>query len=297
MVPRPRRLLGIIRHRARERGRVGAREHRQRSDPLRVLRREDPRELAAPVVADQVEALRAERAGDRERVGDEELDPVRVDPARARARRVAALVRRAGAVARGGERAQLRAPGVPRLREAVQQEHQLAAGRPRDVGREREPVRRDRHGFAAVPIPPSIRAASLRAKMRLEPFQRGGRLGSRNLHDAVAPAGAIASPGVPVGPRSPGALRSARLRRGLDRRALHVAVGAEPGARSVDRAGAAAHADDEARAGRAPASVPPSGRARVSRRLPRPHRAGPVHVRRRLERAAERLASCSTSTA
>jgi hypothetical protein len=80
-------------------------------------------------VADEMEAPRAtgsRRVGDLERVAHQVVDAAGGEIARgirARAGRVAALIRRDGALARRCERRHLRAPGVSRLREAVQQQH------------------------------------------------------------------------------------------------------------------------------------------------------------------------------
>ena len=88
-------------------------------------------------MADEVEAVGAEDVGEVEDVGDEAVDAVRLDLGRTHTRRVAALVRRDGVEPGGAERRHAVAPRVAGLREAVQQEHERAVGRPGVVGDER----------------------------------------------------------------------------------------------------------------------------------------------------------------
>src|SRR6266542_2032253 len=84
--------------------------------------RDHPGDLAAPVVAHEMEGPGAVAVR----------------------RREVALVGGYGAVARGPERGHLPPPGVARLRIAVQQEHQWAVEWPRDLGREGALGRPDR---------------------------------------------------------------------------------------------------------------------------------------------------------
>ena len=105
-----------------------------------MLARHAPRHLSAPIVADQVEALAvvARGRGDLEGVVHQLVEGVvgqlgRIGP---RARRIAALVGRHGAIARRGERRQRRAPAVSRFGKAVQQQHERTAGRARNIRRE-----------------------------------------------------------------------------------------------------------------------------------------------------------------
>jgi hypothetical protein len=73
-----------------------------------------------------MEALRCERVGEAEHVGDERLDRVVLAPSGPCARRDAAQIRRHRAVARTRERRQHAPPRVRGLGEAVQQQHELA---------------------------------------------------------------------------------------------------------------------------------------------------------------------------
>ncbi len=111
--------------------------------------RDHPGDLAAPVVAHEMEGpgAVAVRRREVEHVGDEAIDAISREARRrigAHAGGVAALVGGYGAVARGPERGHLPPPGVARLRIAVQQEHQWAVEWPRDLGREGALGRPDR---------------------------------------------------------------------------------------------------------------------------------------------------------
>jgi hypothetical protein len=117
--------LQELRRMAREVARIGSRvrgvhraerAHRRRLAPCRL-----PGDDAAPIVPDDVGPLLAQRADQRDDIGDERLDAIAA--ARLVGEVVAAHVRRDGAVARSGERRQLEAPGVPELGEAVQEQH------------------------------------------------------------------------------------------------------------------------------------------------------------------------------
>src|SRR5262249_9520894 len=68
-----------------------------------------------------------ERVEQADHVADQVEDRVRIDALGAVGLAVAALVGRDGAIAGGGERAQLMAPGAGELREAAQQEHESTA--------------------------------------------------------------------------------------------------------------------------------------------------------------------------
>ena len=120
VVLRSLRLLGVEGERAGERGGVGSRQDGERQEAIGVTGGRQPRDLPAPVVADEVEAVGAEDVGEVEHVGDEAVDAVRIDLGRTHARRVAALVRGDGVEAGGPERRDAVAPGVAGLREAVQ---------------------------------------------------------------------------------------------------------------------------------------------------------------------------------
>ena len=157
MVARPFGLRRIGLHRPRERGGMRARKHGQTLEFGGELRCNQPRQLAAPVVAHQVEALVSQRLRHGARIGDEPLGRIVFNLARTRVWRVTALVRRHREVARGGERRQLMAPRMAGLREAVQQQHQRRARHAGDIGFEDEPIGQqlelpNGHGFATLPI-------------------------------------------------------------------------------------------------------------------------------------------------
>ena len=94
--------------------------------PARYLPRDGP----APVVADEVEPLDAEGVGEAEHIADKPLDAVLLYVGGSGARRVAPLVRSDDAVPGSSQGVELIPPRERRLREPVQQEHELAAGRP-----------------------------------------------------------------------------------------------------------------------------------------------------------------------
>ena len=93
----------------------------QPPDRLGPLRREAPRERAAPVVGDQRGELAAERVDQRRDVGDQVLGAIRLDVGRRRRPLVAAQVRRDAAVAVGEVLEQL-VPDECRLGKAVQED-------------------------------------------------------------------------------------------------------------------------------------------------------------------------------
>jgi len=75
----------------------------------------------------------------------------------------------------------------------------------------------------------------------------------------------------------------------MDRGAPHRGLGASPGARSADRAGADGDKAHPARAGRLPIALSPPGRAREPGRDARSHGPGAAEFRGRRQRPAERL--------
>ena len=93
MMPRPFGLRRIGLHRLRERRGMRSRQHRQAVEVARELRRDQPRQLAAPIVADQVVPLVAQRLHHGARIGDQSIGGVVFDLGRPRVRRVTALVR------------------------------------------------------------------------------------------------------------------------------------------------------------------------------------------------------------
>src|SRR5215510_8932311 len=109
------------------------RQNGERGESLGMLVGYAPRDLSAPVVADQVEALAlaAGRIGDLDGVIDQPVESVvgKLGGIGPRARRVAALVGRDRPVASGGERGKRRVPAVPRFRKAVQQQNESTIGR------------------------------------------------------------------------------------------------------------------------------------------------------------------------
>jgi hypothetical protein len=88
-------------------------------------------------VADEMQALAvvASRGGDIDRIGNQSLEGIvrKVGGIGPRLRRIAALIRRHGAVARPGQSGKSHAPAVSRFREPVQQQHERTAGRARDI--------------------------------------------------------------------------------------------------------------------------------------------------------------------
>ncbi len=108
---------------------VGGGQHGQRLEPLGVGAGQRPGDHAAPVVRDEVEAVRALGVGEGEGVGDEFGHGVVGDLRGAGARGVAALVDGDGAVAGRAQGGQHRAPGVGELGPAVQQQDEVTVGR------------------------------------------------------------------------------------------------------------------------------------------------------------------------
>src|SRR4051812_24287246 len=87
--------------------------------------------------------MATEPVGDGDDIGDEVGGGVVLHPLGAGAGRVAPLVWRHGPVSRGGQRGQLRAPLVRRLREPVQQEHEAPVLGPGDASPKGHPPDRD----------------------------------------------------------------------------------------------------------------------------------------------------------
>ena len=92
-----------------------------------------------------------------------------------------------------------------------------------------------------------------------------------------------------LGPADAALARRTRLRRGLDRRALHRAVGTASLARPADRPGAAADETPAHRPRRLPAALPPPRRTRQPRGDAGPPVRGPAEFRRRRVGPADRL--------
>ena len=106
-----------------------------------------PRHGAAPVVAHEVEPVDAEGVGETEDVADQPLDAVLPHVGGSGTRRVAPLVGGDGAVPGGSQDAELVPPRQRRLRETVQQEHEVAVGRPVRPSLEHEVPDRQLHPF------------------------------------------------------------------------------------------------------------------------------------------------------
>ena len=104
-----------------------------------------PRHGAAPVVTDEVDPLDPELVGEAEHVVDEPLDAVLPHVGGAGARRVAPLVGSHGAVPGVSQGLELVPPRERRLRETVQQEHELSVGRALRPGVEHEVPDRQLH--------------------------------------------------------------------------------------------------------------------------------------------------------
>lgn len=123
VVSRPGRLPGIAAHRRGERRGVRPRDDRERPYPVRVGGCRHPGEMSSPVVTHEVKTFPPEGIRHRQDIADQQFDPIRVHPGRTGAGRVSPLVRGAGAQTGLRERQELRAPGVPGLRKAVQEQH------------------------------------------------------------------------------------------------------------------------------------------------------------------------------
>jgi hypothetical protein len=102
-----------------------------------------PGHRAAPVVADEVEAVEPECVGHAQHVGQQLGRPVGLDLGRAGAGRVAPLIERARPVAGLGQGGDLGRPRQRGLGEAVQEEHRLAVLGPVDASVEGERPDRD----------------------------------------------------------------------------------------------------------------------------------------------------------
>ena len=123
--------------------RMRRRDDAERADPPGMLRRHDPGQHAAPVVAHQVEGLHLHAVGERQDVAHEVLGRVVTDLGRAGAGAVAPLVGRHGPVPGPAERRQLVAPGPRRLGEAVEEQDPPALVRAAGPAREDEAAGRD----------------------------------------------------------------------------------------------------------------------------------------------------------
>jgi len=109
--------------RTHEGRRMRAGEDGERHQALGMAVGDSPRHLPAPVMADEMEPRSGPAAGvgDRHDIADPAVVAIAREIARIgpRAGGVAALIRRHRAIAGPGERRELVAPCVPRLREAV----------------------------------------------------------------------------------------------------------------------------------------------------------------------------------
>jgi hypothetical protein len=106
-------------------------ERDERPHPVRPVQAEAPGGERAPVVRGHEHLPLAERVEERHQVADDVQRGVLLGAAVGHVgAAVPAHVGRHGAVPRGGQRRHLVAPGVPRLREAVEQQHRWRAGRP-----------------------------------------------------------------------------------------------------------------------------------------------------------------------
>ncbi len=121
------------------------RDRGERAHPLRVQRGQHPADLRAPVVAEHVRPLDAERVEHGNRVRDRLGDPVAGHLGGPGAGRVAALVEGVRAQAGGVQPGQQEIELAVVLRKAVQQQHRLAVGRPALEHVEGEPARLDLH--------------------------------------------------------------------------------------------------------------------------------------------------------
>ena len=139
MMARAMLLLAIGQsERAVEGVRMRARQDGERGEPLRIPVGDAPRDAAAPVVADEMEALSGQsRCCDLHRVIDQPVEDIVVGVRRIgpRARRIAALARRNRAIAGTRQRRDLRIPVMEATRQS-----RAAAARARPA-----PARRSAH--------------------------------------------------------------------------------------------------------------------------------------------------------
>ena len=101
-----------------------SRQHTERGDALRMVRRSKPGHLATPVVAHQVERWRLKRVGDIEYICHQSILSISRDRRRSHALRVSPLIRSNCMKAGLGKRWQEVSPGMPGLRESVQGKYQ-----------------------------------------------------------------------------------------------------------------------------------------------------------------------------
>ena len=143
--------------------------------------------------------------------------------------------------------------------------------------------------MAPIWVPPTTIGNRHASGVACVAHARRNRHGIRIFRHALPSAREGAEGRSRLGPPDAALARRAGLRRGLDRRALHRAVGAASFARPADRPGAAADQAAAHRAGRFPAALPPSRRTR----RPRGDAGSPVgrtaQFRRRRVGAADRL--------
>ena len=137
-----------------------------------------------------------------------------------------------------------------------------------------------------VLMPPVRRAGQHPVGLSVAPTRNAGDHAheARNVHDAEPSAASELCRR--ARPRSglPGIPRLHRLRRGVDRRALHASERAVPGARSARRPGPGRHQAHSYLSRRLHAALSPSGGTRPSHRLARPHLARALLCRGGIER-------------
>ena len=100
VMSRPLGLLRVLGHGASECGWMRPREHRQARDSIWILRSYQPCELTAPIMADEMEALRAARVHQGQRVARQQIACIRLYLERACPGRIASLIRSHGAKTR-----------------------------------------------------------------------------------------------------------------------------------------------------------------------------------------------------
>jgi hypothetical protein len=119
--------------RGRAAGAVGHAQPDHPADPVRPQQRGVPGHRRAPVVPGQHRLPFAEYVHQPDDVAGQVQDGVRIRGRRAAGPAVPALIRRDRVESGGGQRGQLVTPRVPRLREAVQQQHERPAARLGDM--------------------------------------------------------------------------------------------------------------------------------------------------------------------
>ena len=123
-------LTNVFAHQRDRFGRCA--RHVRNTDPnngaheLRVKESELPSQVAAPVVADDDGLLNLKRAEQRRQIAGQRFDVVGLDRLRRAAAAETAQVGRDRAPPRLRDRLHLMAPRIPKLREAVEQQHGLA---------------------------------------------------------------------------------------------------------------------------------------------------------------------------